>query len=273
MNIGGLSLGGLRYIRFMVLADYPLGFYLGAAFAVLITGVIKGGFGGAAGGLAVPIMSLWISPFAAAGVMLPILCAMDLIGVKAYWKKWSWPVLQPAFFGALIGIGIGSLMFQSLSVKQLKLMVGVIAVTFVLNKWLSLTDRLVMFLKREKHEMGQVGGVFWGSLSGFTSTLAHAGGPPFSVYILGRQIDKTTVVASASLYFLFINYTKIIPYFFLGQLNLANLQLSLVFALLVPLGVGLGIWLHKRVSEKIFYHTSYALLFATGLKLIWGAFA
>ncbi|MEY3670128.1 MAG: sulfite exporter TauE/SafE family protein [Burkholderiaceae bacterium] len=257
----------------MTLADYPLGFYLGAAFAVLITGVIKGGFGGAAGGLAVPIMSLWISPVVAAGVMLPILCAMDMIGVRAYWKKWSWPVLRPVFVGAVIGIGIGSLMFQSLSVQQLKLIVGLIAVTFVLNKWLSLADRLVQLLKRTRSEMGPVGGVFWGSVSGFTSTLAHAGGPPFSVYILGRQIDRTTVVASASLYFLFMNYTKIIPYYLLGQLSPSNLQLSLVFAPLAPVGIGVGIWLHKRISERIFYQTSYLLLFSTGLKLIWDALA
>ncbi|MFM1880226.1 MAG: hypothetical protein RLZZ344_460 [Pseudomonadota bacterium] len=257
----------------MSLADYPIGFYLGAAFAVLITGVIKGGFGGAAGGLAVPIMSLWISPVVAAGVMLPILCAMDMIGVRAYWKKWSWPVLRPVFVGAVIGIGIGSLMFQSLSVLQLKLIVGVIAVTFVLNKWLSLADRLVQLLKRTRSEMGPVGGVFWGSVSGFTSTLAHAGGPPFSVYILGRQIDRTTVVASASLYFLFMNYTKIIPYYLLGQLSPSNLQLSLVFAPLAPVGIGVGIWLHKRISERIFYQTSYLLLFSTGLKLIWDALA
>jgi uncharacterized membrane protein YfcA len=253
--------------------DYPLGFYIGAAFAVLVTGVIKGGFGGAAGGLAVPIMSLWISPVVAAGVMLPILCAMDVFGVKAYWKKWSWPVLRPALIGAFIGIASGSLMFQRLSAKQLKLLVGVIAVSFVLNKWLALSERLSQALKRKKSEIGPAGGVFWGSLSGFTSTLAHAGGPPFSVYILGRQIDRTTVVASASLYFLVMNYAKIVPYYFLGQLSPVNLKLSLVFALLAPAGIWLGLWLHKRISERIFYQTSYLMLFATGIKLIWDASA
>lgn len=238
---------------------------------MLITGVIKGGFGGAAGGLAVPIMSLWISPAVAAGVMLPILCAMDILGVRAYWGKWSWPILRPVVFGSLIGIGIGSLMFHSLSSQQLKLIVGTIAVVFVLNKWLSLADRLVALLKKKKQAVGPVGGVFWGSLSGFTSTIAHAGGPPFSVYILSKQIDRTAVVACSSLYFLFMNYTKLLPYYFLGQLSQTNLELSLVFAPLAPLGIWLGVWLHKRVSEKVFYQTSYVLLFSTGLKLIWDA--
>lgn len=252
----------------MSLADYPLSFFLGASFAVLITGVIKGGFGGAAGGLAVPIMSLWISPVVAAGLMLPILCAMDIFGVKAYWRRWSWPILRPAIVGAVIGISIGGLMFHSLSTQQLKMIVGFIAVTFVLNKWFKLTDRLVRLVKKNRSPMGSSGGVFWGSLSGFTSTIAHAGGPPFSVYILGVQIDRTSVVACSSLYFLVVNYTKLIPYFFLGQLNTSNLELSLVFAPLAPLGIWLGVWLHKRVSEIVFYQTSYLLLFGTGLKLI-----
>jgi len=164
-------------------------------------------------------------------------------------------------------------MFQRLSAKQLKLLVGVIAVSFVLNKWLALSERLSQALKRKKSEIGPAGGVFWGSLSGFTSTLAHAGGPPFSVYILGRQIDRTTVVASASLYFLVMNYAKIVPYYFLGQLSPVNLKLSLVFALLAPAGIWLGLWLHKRISERIFYQTSYLMLFATGIKLIWDASA
>jgi uncharacterized membrane protein YfcA len=253
------------------LSEYPVGFFIGASFAVLITGIIKGGFGGAAGGLAVPIMSLWISPAVAAGVMLPILCAMDVLGVRAYWGKWSWAILRPVLLGALVGISVGSLMFHSLSPQQLKLIVGTIAVVFVLNKWLSLADRLVTLLNRSKQAMGSLGGAFWGSLSGFTSTIAHAGGPPFSVYILSRQIDRTSVVACSALYFLFVNYTKLVPYYFLGQLNQTNLELSLVFAPLVPVGIWLGVWLHKRVSEKVFYQTSYLLLFSTGLKLIWDA--
>jgi uncharacterized protein len=250
------------------LADYPISFFLGASFAVLITGVIKGGFGGAAGGLAVPILSSWISPIVAAGLMLPILCAMDVFGVRAYWRRWSWTVIRPAIFGAVIGITIGGLMFHSLSNQQLKIIVGLIAVTFVLNKWLKLSERLIDLIKQGHSPMGATGGFFWGSLSGFTSTIAHAGGPPFSVYILGVQIDRTSIVACSSLYFFVVNYTKLIPYFFLGQLSSSNLELSLVFAPLAPLGIWLGVWLHTRVSEMVFHQTSYLLLFGTGLKLI-----
>ena len=107
-----------------------------------------------------------------------------------------------------------------------------------------------------------------GMLSGFTSTLAHSGGPPFAVYIYSQKLDKTVIVATSTAFFFILNFTKLVPYYFLGQLNSINLSASLMFSPLAPLGVWLGVWLHKRVSERTFFNVSYVLLFASGVKLI-----
>jgi hypothetical protein len=85
---------------------------------------------------------------------------------------------------------------------------------------------------------------------------------------LSLKLDKTVIVASSALYFFVMNYTKLVPYYFLGQLNTENLGLALLFSPLAPIGIWLGVWLHKRISEKLFYQASYTLLFFTGLKLI-----
>ena len=114
---------------------------------------------------------------------------------------------------------------------------------------------------------------FWGAASGFTSTLAHAGGPPFAIYLLPQKLDKTVFVGTSVIFFFVVNYVKLVPYYFLGQLNVGNLAAALLFAPLAPLGIGLGVWLHRRVSERAFYRVSYALLFATGAKLVWDALA
>ncbi|MEY3573240.1 MAG: sulfite exporter TauE/SafE family protein [Burkholderiaceae bacterium] len=257
----------------MLNLDFPIGFYPAAAVAILLTGIIKGGFGGAAGGLAVPIMAIWVSPAVAAGVMLPILCAMDIFGTKAYWGRWSLSLIRPVLIGALVGIVLGALLFQSLSVQELRLIIGSIAVVFVLNNWFQVAARIAAWLQRAPGQMGVRAGYFWGVVSGVTSTLAHAGGPPFAVYVMTLKPDKTVLVASASLYFLVVNYAKLVPYYFLGQLNVSNLGAALLFAPLAPLGIWLGVWLHKRVSERMFYQVSYLLLFCTGLKLIWDGLA
>ena len=75
------------------------------------------------------------------------------------------------------------------------------------------------------------------------------------------------------MFFLVVNYVKLVPYAFLGQLNAANLTTALIFAPLAPVGIWLGVWLHKRASDAAFYRVSYTLLFVTGLKLIWDALA
>jgi uncharacterized membrane protein YfcA len=250
---------------------FPLAFYPVAIVAILLTGISKGGFGAGSGGLAVPLMSIFIAPPEAAGIMLPILCAMDLFGVHAYRGRWSTAHLKVMLPGALIGIGLGALAFGSLPVNAIRLLLGIIAVTFAVNQELGLTAKLAARLDRAHARPGPLAGAFWGGVSGFTSTLAHAGGPPFAVYMLPQKLDKTLLVGTSVVFFLVVNYVKLVPYAFLGQLNLGNLTASLVFAPLAPLGIWLGVWLHARISERAFYRVSYALLFLTGVKLIYDA--
>ena len=252
----------------MLLPDYAPAFYPIAVLAILLAGISKGGFGAAAGGLAVPLMSIVIAPPEAAGIMLPILCAMDLFGVHAYRGRWSLRHLRILLPGGLIGIALGGIAFGLLPVNMIRLIVGCVAVLFSLNKGLALTERLVRRLALSERPPGPLLGVICGTLSGFTSTLAHAGGPPFALYIYSQKLDKTQIVATSALFFFVGNYIKLVPYFFLGQLNLSNLSTSLCFAPLAPLGVWLGVWLHHRISERTFFMVSYTLLFVSGTKLI-----
>lgn len=257
----------------MYLPDYPLAFYPIAILAILLSGISKGGFGAGAGGLSVPLMSIVIAPPEAAGIMLPILCAMDVFGAHAYRGRWAMAHLRILLPGSLIGIALGGMAFGMLSVDMIRLLIGLIAVLFTLNKWLNLSGRLAARLAIRQRPPGRFFGAACGLLSGLTSTLAHAGGPPFAIYIYSQKLDKTLIVATSVAFFLVVNYAKLIPYYFLGQLNTANLATSLIFAPLAPLGIWLGVWLHRRVSEQAFFRISYALLFASGLKLIWDAVA
>jgi len=251
---------------------FPLAFYPVAVVAILLTGIAKGGFG-AAGGIAVPLMSIFIAPPEAAGIMLPILCAMDLFGVRVYRTQWSREHVRALLPGALVGIALGALAFGALPVDGIRLVVGTIAIAFALNQGFGLTERIAARLAAQRARPGRVAGAFWGAASGFTSTLAHAGGPPFAIYLLPQKLDKTVFVGTSVIFFFVVNYVKLVPYYFLGQLNVGNLAAALLFAPLAPLGIGLGVWLHRRVSERAFYRVSYALLFATGAKLVWDALA
>ena len=242
-------------------------FYALAIPGVLITGISKGGFGGGLGVLAVPMMALVIDPVLAAAIMLPILCVMDVIGAVAYRKSIDWLNLRILVPAAVIGIALGTASFRYLDASAIRLMVGTLAVGFAADHWLRRRAR-----SGEPQQRSALKGGFWGSVAGFTSFLAHSGGPPASVYLLPQRLDRTLFVGTTVYFFIIVNYVKLIPYAWLGQLSATNLTVTAVLLPLAPVGMLLGIWLHKHVSDTLFYRICYVLLAATGVKLLWDGF-
>ncbi|HKQ30616.1 MAG TPA: sulfite exporter TauE/SafE family protein [Burkholderiales bacterium] len=238
-------------------------FYLVAIPAVLLTGISKGGFGGALGGIAVPLMALAISPVQAAGIMLPILCLMDLFSLKIYFGKWDNANLKIMIPGALLGIMLGTLTFGTLDEHTIRLVIGTIAVAFTLNAWFGFAAR------QAPAGRSVLKGTVWSSVSGYTSFIAHAGGPPVMIYLLPQQLDKIVYVATVNFFFLIVNAIKIAPYAWLGQFTAANLLTALALAPLVPLGVWFGFWLQTRVNQKWFYRVTQIGVLLTGLQLIY----
>ncbi|MBT8143653.1 MAG: sulfite exporter TauE/SafE family protein [Gammaproteobacteria bacterium] len=240
-------------------------FYLAAVPAVLIFGIAKGGFGGGLGVAAVPLMALVVSPVQAAGILLPLLCLMDLFGLWAYRSHLN-PRLQLYLLpAAVLGIVIGALLFEYMSADTIRLILGTIAISFTLNHWLGFSR----WLSHQLQRAGNGAAVMAGSVAGFTSFVAHAGGPPLNIYLLTRDLDRTHFVGTTVLFFAVVNYTKLIPYAWLGQLSATNLATALVLAPLAPLGIYAGVWLHRRISDRLFFRVAYIALFLVGLKLVW----
>lgn len=247
----------------MLITD-PL-FYFLAIPAILVAGVSKGGFGGGLGVISVPLMALAIDPVVAAAIMLPILCSMDLMGLKAYWLKWNQQQLIILVPAAIIGIIVGALTAQYLHTSDVKLLVGLIAVGFALYHWLK--PYLLPHIQTAQTSIAK--GRIWGMIAGFTSFIAHAGGPPVSVYLLPLKLPRTEYQATTVLFFTLVNYIKLIPYTWMGQFSSTNILTSIVLLPLAFIGMKLGFALHHRVSDTLFYRVAYILLFITGTKLLW----
>ncbi len=244
-------------------------FFVAAVPAVLLFGIAKGGFGGGLGVLAVPLMALVVSPLQAAAILLPILCLMDLVGLWVYRGKWLWPELRVLLPASMIGILVGTLLFGFMSAAAIRIIVGIVAIAFTLHYF---------YATRHRHDSDlppfpPAVGVAAGAAGGFTSFIAHAGGPPISMYLLRRPLDRTDFVATTVLLFAAINYVKLLPYGWLGQLSAANLLTSLVLAPLAPIGVYAGVWLHRRISDRFFFRLMYVLLFVVGCKLLYDGVA
>lgn len=239
-------------------------FYLLAIPVVLLVGLSKGGFGGGLGTLAVPALALMVDPRVAAGILLPILCTMDLVSLWSFRGQWDKANLRIMLPWAMLGLVGGALTFQYMSADMMRLMIGLMALYFVGHYlW---GKYLLQRLKPQGRSRWRGG--FWSGVSGYVSYIAHAGGPPIAIYLLPQHLPKSAFVGTTVLFFSVVNYTKLLPYAWFGQLNIGNLTTALILLPFAPLGVFLGVYLHRRVSDKWFYWSCYGLLFVAGVKLL-----
>ena len=109
--------------------------------------------------------------------------------------------------------------------------------------------------------------------SGFTSFVAHAGGPPVNAYVLPMRLAPVTFAATMSVFFFVINLSKWIPYGWLGLLDLRNMSTSLALMPFAPIGVVVGVRLAHRMQPKRFYQLIHLGMLLTGIKLVWDAWA
>ena len=227
--------------------------------AVLLVGLAKGGFSGI-GMAAAPLLALTMPPLKALAILLPILMMQDVISVWWYrhdWDGWNVKVMLP---GAVIGVGLAWALASVVPDNVVRLLIGIIGVVFILNIWFGKMP--------PPRRPSALSGVFWGAGAGFTSAIASAGSPPFSVHVLPQRMDKMRLVGTVTMFFAAVNLMRVVPYFALGELNRSSLMISLA---LMPLAIAsnfLGFWLVQRIPTGPFYRISYALIFVISAVLL-----
>lgn len=237
-------------------------FYAVAIPAVILVGLAKGGFVGALAMLGVPLMALVISPVQAAGIMLPILIAMDVFALWSYRGVYDLANLKIVIPAAIVGIFIGWLTAAYVSEGHVRLIVGIIALLFTLDYWIG-------WRAQEAAGTSIAKGGFWGAAAGFTSFVSHAGGPPLQMYLLPQKLQPRLFIGTCVIFFTTVNWIKVIPYAALGQFDTTNLATSFLLAPFAPLSIFTGAWLVKKLNMGVFYRLAYFAIFAISLKLIW----
>jgi uncharacterized protein len=232
---------------------------------VLLLGLSKSGFGAGFGSLAVPLMAMAVTVPEAAAILMPVLLAMDLLGLAAFRKHFDMRLIKFLLPFGLVGTVVGTLLFRALDARLVAGIVGVFTLLF-------LAQRLLFPPKADSRPPPRWVGAILTVTSGFTSFVSHAGGPPISAYVIPMKLPPLVFTATMAVFFFVINLSKWIPYAWLGLLDLRNMATSLVLLPMAPIGVWVGVRIAHRIQPVLFYRFIYAGMFLTGCKLVWDGF-
>ena len=242
-------------------------YYLWAILAVVISGLAKGGFSGA-GALALPTMALGVDPVRGAAILLPILIVQDVVGVFAFRRTWNRKILVIMLPGMAIGIVLGYLLAAKVSERTVLGIVGIISIHFGLNRlWLERATSVAV----PSNSPAWVGTLF-GIASGFTSQIAHAGSPPFQMWVLPRRLPRDTLVGTTAIAFATMNWMKVPAYAALGQFTRENLTATALLSPVALLSTIAGVMMVRRIDPARFYILIYTLMVLLGVKLVIDAF-
>lgn len=242
-------------------ADLDVAFFLLAALAALLVGLSKGGLS-MAGSLGTPLLAMVISPVKAAALLLPIFVVSDWFGLYAYRHEFDRRNLLILIPAAIAGIGIGWLSSAVVSEHMVGLLIGMIGIAFCLNAWRLRHHAL------PPRPADIPRGLFWGAIAGFTSFVSHSGGPPYQVYVLPQKLSKTVFAGTTTITFAAINLVKLLPYWQLGQLDLANLKISVLLMPIAVAGTFAGVWLVRIIPERAYFLLIHAALFLLSIALV-----
>lgn len=238
-------------------------FFLLVAVVTLLIGLSKGGLGGTAGALATPLMVLVLPADEVIGLILPILMLADIFAVALHWGRWNRRIILLLLPGSILGVTIGTVLITNAPTETLRTLLGFIVLIFALYK---IFERRI--LKWITYQGKGWHGLVAGTITGFSSALAHTGGPPVSIYLLMQKVTPAVFIATSALFFFILNWIKVPYYFYADLFDFERLRQIAWILPLVPVGVWTGRWAVTKVDRRTFEQIIVGLLVINAIFLI-----
>lgn len=228
----------------------------------IFVGMSKTGVHGA-GMMVVPMLASVFGGQASSGILLPILCMADVMGVWYYHRHASWfhlrKLLPWAGLGIIIGTGVGEIIDDGVFKS---IMGGVIIASLGLMLWL------------ERGHKEDVPNYFWfaglmGVIAGFTSMIGNLAGSVMAVYFLSMRLPKNSFIGTTAWFFLIINLFKVPFHIFRWHsITLNTFLLDLTTLPLIALGAVLGVVIIKNLEEKMYRWFIITMTFLAALIML-----
>ncbi len=239
-------------------------FYLIGIPTVFLIAVGKGAFGGGLATLGVPLLSLVLLPIEAAIVVAPLVSLMDVFALGSFGPRtWSKPDLLWLLPSLVLGIALGYFFFTHVDPNLVAAAIGAVTLAFTADWFLRGRKK-----PPQKLPVSPPLALAAGVASGFTTFIAHAGGPPIAMYLLRRGLHKTVFAGTTIAIFTLGNFIKLFPYGLLAAARPSTIWAALALAPAVPVGVWVGKYLHDRLEQNRLFFWCYLILAFAAAKLL-----
>lgn len=159
--------------------------------------------------------------------------------------------------GSIGGLIVGIFVYLYADIRLLKVTVGVLILCLTILLVLSWT------IQRTSKKDYLIGG-----LSGLFTTSIGVPGPPLLLYFSGAKIEKTTLRSTTLAYYLVVYFASLAMQMTFGGTTKQTWLSALVALPALFLGIIVGQWLFKWISQRTFQIITYMILLFTGGYLI-----
>lgn len=239
-------------------------YWIVAGLAAFLMGLAKGGVPMIAL-LSVPLMSLFMDPAHAAGLLLPIYIVADMYAVYLFRRAFSLRNLQILLPAAVVGIGLGFAAVSYVSVDLTKLLVAGIGLSYLYTALRNRFSRVAV----PPRPADVPRGLFWGALAGLTSYISHAGGPPFQAYVLPQKLDKMVYLGTTTIFFTVVNILKVPPFILAGQITWDSAAQAMWLAPFALAGAWSGAFISRILPDRVFFLIVEIALAVVSAKLLY----
>jgi uncharacterized protein len=230
----------------------------------LLVGMAKTGVHGA-GMLSVPMLATVFGGRSSTGILLPILCIADVLGLLYYHKHASWVHLRRLFPWAAVGTLMGTVVGGFIDDYTFKNIMGAAIIgSVVIMIWLE---------SRSKSEIPQSPtlGRITGLIAGFTSMVGNLAGPLMAVYFLMMRLPKYVFIGTTAWFFLVMNFFKVpLHVFYWDTISWSTFLLDLTAIPAIVLGAGIGILIVRNLSEKLYRWSIIVMTLVAALFMLSG---
>jgi len=250
-----------------VTADWTTLTFTIIAFSIFLYGVSKTSMP-VVGVVAGPLLAAALTPTVASGFALPLLIVGDLIALSRFRSYVNWPLIFRLLPGVLLGLLITAVLFTVMPITVITRMLGVlILISVILEVWRRTRKDKVTEDEGESPKRQLLAG-FFGILAGMTSMAANAGGTAMSLYLANMRVTTLTFMGTSAWFFFGVNLLKVPIVVQLDLLTLETLKVNLLFLPALGLGALAGIFIFKRLNERMFYAIALGLSLVAALWLL-----